>query len=177
MLLLGGFTANAAELKAPKNFVVIFADDFGYGDLGCYRELFQGGDDHTLAHEHTPNLDRLAARGINFTNAYCAAPVCVPSRMTFMTSKECAEINVWVNGDILDSRERTFAHALNEQSYQTVLCGRMHFRGPDQQHGFERRIFGDLYDATWREIDYEPHVLGPMGGMCRAGTFGSRRPL
>jgi len=57
----------------------------------------------------TPNLDRLAARGINFTNVYCAAPVCVPSRMTFMTSKECAEINVWVNGDILDSRERTQA--------------------------------------------------------------------
>jgi len=121
----------------------------------------------------TPNLDRLASGGMRLANAYCAAPVCVPSRMTFMTSKECAEIDVWVNGDMLDSREPTFAHTLNEQGYQTVLCARMHFRGPDQQHGFEQRIFGDMYDATWAEVGYEPHILGPTGGMFRTGTFGS----
>ena len=150
-------------MERQPNFLIIMSDQHNPHIMGCAGDPFI----------RTPNLDRLAASGMKFGNAYCAAPVCVPSRMTFMTSKPCAEIDVWANGDMLDSREPTFAHALNEQGYQTVLCGRMHFRGPDQQHGFERRIFGDLYDATWAEVGYEPHVLGPTGGMCRAGTFGS----
>lgn len=58
VLFLGALTGVAMELKAPKNFIVIFADDFGYGDMGCCRELFQGGDDLTLSHKFTPNLDR-----------------------------------------------------------------------------------------------------------------------
>ena len=49
LLALGalGTSAAEAELKAPKNFIVIFADDFGFGDLGCYSELFQGDDDYS----------------------------------------------------------------------------------------------------------------------------------
>lgn len=61
LLLTGALFSvqGAQEPKAPKNVVVIFADDMGYGDLGCYRELFQGGDDRTLAHQFTPALDTL----------------------------------------------------------------------------------------------------------------------
>ncbi len=92
----------------------------------------------------TPNLDALARQGVRFDQAYCAAPVCVPSRMTFMTSRTCSNIEVWGNKCLLQSDIPTFAHTLGVAGYETVLCGRMHFEGPDQMHGFERRIMGDF---------------------------------
>lgn len=55
---------------SPPNFVLLFADDLGFGDLGCY------GHPSSL----TPNLDRLAAGGLRFTDFYCTSPVCSPSR-------------------------------------------------------------------------------------------------
>lgn len=54
----------------PPNFVLLFADDLGFGDLGCF------GHPSSL----TPNLDRLAAGGLRFTDFYCTSPVCSPSR-------------------------------------------------------------------------------------------------
>jgi len=55
---------------SPPNFVLLFADDLGFGDLGCY------GHPSSV----TPNLDRLAAGGLRFTDFYCTSPVCSPSR-------------------------------------------------------------------------------------------------
>lgn len=55
---------------SPPNFVLLFADDLGFGDLGCY------GHPSSL----TPNLDRLAEDGLRFTDFYCTSPVCSPSR-------------------------------------------------------------------------------------------------
>ena len=72
-LFLSSLTGNALELKAPKNFVVIFADDFGFGDLGCYNELFQGDDAYSLADEFTPNLDKLGRDGVRFMQTYAAS--------------------------------------------------------------------------------------------------------
>lgn len=63
-VLLGSCTSS------PPNFVLLFADDLGFGDLGCY------GHPTSL----TPNLDRLAAGGLRFTDFYCTSPVCSPSR-------------------------------------------------------------------------------------------------
>lgn len=59
-----------AASAAPPNFVLLFADDLGFGDLGCY------GHPTSL----TPNLDRLAAEGLRFTDFYVTSPVCSPSR-------------------------------------------------------------------------------------------------
>ena len=59
------------------NIVFILADDFGYGDLGC-----MGGTDIA-----TPNIDRLAAEGVKFTDFYANAPVCTPTRTGFMTGR------------------------------------------------------------------------------------------
>ena len=61
----------------PLNFVVIFADDLGYGDLGCY------GSEKI----RTPRLDRMAAEGIRFTDFYAAAPFCSPSRSSILTGR------------------------------------------------------------------------------------------
>jgi len=92
----------------------------------------------------TPNLDRLAAGGMLFESCYCPSPICVPSRMSFMTARYPHHNEVWTNGCMLRSDIPTFAHALGAAGYETVLGGRMHFVGLDQRHGFESRLVGPL---------------------------------
>lgn len=93
---------------------------------------------------HTPHLDRLAAAGTRFAHAYASSPLCVPSRMSFLTGRRPSSTGVWTNTCVLPSEVPTFAHALGAAGYETVLCGRMHFMGPDQLHGFDRRLVGDV---------------------------------
>ena len=58
-----------------------------------------------------------------FDNAYCASPLCVPSRMTMLTSRHCSDINVWTNACYLASDIPTFAHSLGAGGYDTILGG------------------------------------------------------
>lgn len=92
----------------------------------------------------SPNLDRIAAEGTAFMNNYCAYPVCVPSRMSLLAGQYCSKINVMSNSGSLSSNVPTFLHSLDIAGYETVLCGRMHFVGADQRHGFTKRIAGDI---------------------------------
>src|SRR4051812_28564100 len=71
-------------LAAPPNVVLLHADDLGINDLRCY-----GRKDHV-----TPNLDRLAAQGLRFTCAYCAQPICSPSRAALLTGKPPARLHL-----------------------------------------------------------------------------------
>src|SRR5215211_3554438 len=72
ILVLGALRAPAVDRP---NVIFILADDLGYGDLGCYgQKLIQ-----------TPNLDRMAAEGMRFTQFYAGSPVCAPSRCTLLT--------------------------------------------------------------------------------------------
>jgi choline-sulfatase len=126
------------------NVILIMSDQHSPHVLGCA----QGKVEHAASLfrvVRTPTLDRLAERGVSFTNAYCANPLCVPSRMTFLTSRHCSDIRVWTNSCRLQSDIPTFVHHLVNAGYETILCGRMHFVGPDQRHGFERRIIGDVH--------------------------------
>lgn len=144
--------------KKP-NIVVIMSDQHNKKVLGCY------GDNIV----RTPNLDRLASEGIKFNSAYCPSPLCVPSRMSFLTSCMPSQNMVWTNAHILDSEKRTWPDYLNDAGYETFLIGRMHFIGPDQKHGFQDRVKGDLL-ASWDNI---PSVsCGQRGASVRVAGKG-----
>lgn len=91
----------------------------------------------------TPNLDALADNGVRFDTCYCASPLCVPSRMSLLTGQLPQKCDVMSQQQILDSALATFAHSATAGGYQSILCGRMHFGGHDQYHGFEQRLVGD----------------------------------
>jgi len=133
------------------NILLILSDQHNPHVLGC-------AGDRTV---RTPNLDRLAARGVRFSSAYCGSPLCGPSRMTFLTAQHGSDICVWSNGCVLDSDIPTFLHPLNDAGYRTVLCGRMHFNGPDQRHGFQARTIGDIGQARY-PAGVERKLLGSI---------------
>lgn len=91
----------------------------------------------------TPALDRLATEGTSFSNAYTACPLCVPSRAAMISGQLPSNNGVLFNFNSINSDQATFLHSLTVAGYETVLCGRMHFVGPDQRHGYARRIAGD----------------------------------
>ena len=122
-------------MKRP-NILLIMSDEHDPAVTGCYG--------HPLV--QTPNLDRLAAGGVLFENAYCNNPICVPSRMSFLTGKYASDVNVFDNGSPLAPDIPTFAHYLEASGYETTLCGRMHMIGPDRLHGFGRRLLDDKSD-------------------------------
>lgn len=99
----------------------------------------------------TPNLDRIAKNSTVFCNAYTSCPLCVPARASFMTGRVPSELGVFGNDDAYSSQNATFVHSLAAAGYETVLCGRMHFIGEEQRHGFEKRIAGDISPGLWGE--------------------------
>ena len=115
------------------NLLYIQSDQHSAAVLGCYGDRVV----------ETPNLDRLAANGVAMTSAYCASPICVPSRASFLTGRYPHENRVWTNSHILDSAIPTLAHAMGAAGYRPVQIGRMHFVGPDQFHGYAERYVGD----------------------------------
>ncbi len=120
-------------MTMPPNILLIMSDQHSADAMGC------AGDPLI----RTPNLDRLAAEGMRFTNAYCPSPLCVPSRMSFMSGRSPTRNQVWTNQAALSSTIPTWAHALGVAGYDTALIGRMHFVGPDQRHGFMHRPIGE----------------------------------
>ena len=124
--------------QARPNLVVVMSDQHNPRVLGC------AGDPVI----RTPHLDRLAEQGVQFAQTYAGSPLCVPSRATFLTGQSCSAVQVWSNSCTFASDIPTFAHTLATAGYDTVLSGRMHFKGPDQRHGFTERVMGDVSGPT-----------------------------
>jgi arylsulfatase A len=104
---------NASESKRP-NIIFILADDLGFNQLGCY------GETPIL----TPNLDRLAGRGIRFTQAYSGNTVCSPSRVSLFTGRDGRLMENNSNTVQLRDIDVTMAHVLKHAGYDTALFGK-----------------------------------------------------
>lgn len=118
----------------------------------------------------TPNLDRIAKQGTAFMNAYTPYPVCVPARMSMLSSLYASKNGVMSNQSSLSSNQATFVHCLAISGYETVLCGRMHFIGADQRHGFLKRIAGDFTQSGQNRPERIQEERGVFNKASQAGA-------
>ncbi|MDX6521578.1 MAG: choline-sulfatase [Gaiellales bacterium] len=137
-------------LADKPNILLVMADQLTASHLPAY-----GG-----AVVHAPNLSRLAAEGAVFDSAYCASPLCAPSRSAMLAGRLPSRIGVYDNAAELPAGTPTFVHLLRAAGYSTTLAGKMHFVGPDQLHGFEQRLTSDVYPAGF---DWTPDWRLPAG--------------
>ena len=127
----------------PANLLVIMSDEHDPRWMGCSGTRLM----------HTPNLDRLAARGLRFTDAYTTCPICVPARAAFAVGKYIHQIGFWDNADPYDGSVPSWHHRLRDQGHRVVSVGKLHFRSTDDDNGFSEEIVpmnvferqGDLY--------------------------------
>ena len=133
----------AAEPATRPNIIFIMADDLGYGHLGC----------HGQQKIRTPNIDRLAAEGMRFTDCYAGAPVCAPSRSVLMTGKHGGHTSVRANsgGVPLLAKDVTIAEVLKPAGYTTAIFGKWGLgdagtAGVPNQQGFDH-FFGYLHQV------------------------------
>lgn len=147
------------EKKAfPPNIILVFADDLGYGDLGCYgQKLIQ-----------TPNLDKLAREGIKLTEFYAASPVCSPSRCSLLTGKDAGHASIRHNVNQLplgqlpiSARDTTIAEFIKSAGYTSAAFGKWGIGSPFNdgdplKHGFDH-FYG--YYCQCKAHNYFPKML------------------
>lgn len=120
----------------PKNLLLIMTDQHAARWTGCYGHPYV----------RTPNIDRLAREGVLFENAYCHSPICVPSRLSFLTGRRLQDIGIWDNNTALPPGADTWPRAVRRGGYECVLDGKMHIAGPDRLQGFARQLSHDVDD-------------------------------
>ncbi|UCG49581.1 MAG: sulfatase [Phycisphaerales bacterium] len=124
--IVGAFAASA-ELDPGPNFIIILCDNLGYGDIGCFGSKLH----------RTPNIDRMAAEGMRFTDFYATSGVCTPSRASLMTGCYPRRVNMHVDerggavlrpvaGKGLNPEEITIAKLLKTRGYATACIGKWH---------------------------------------------------
>ncbi len=141
-------------ISTRPNFVFFLVDDLGWADIGCNGSMFY----------ETPNIDALAASGINFKFGYAACPVCSPTRASILTGRHPVKLDItdWIPGDdanrVKDGRfrhiddrsslslsETTIAEMLKQNGYETFFAGKWHLGGEGSlptDHGFDVNIGG-----------------------------------
>ena len=159
--------SSSTEVARRPNIVIIYADDLGYGDLGCYG--------HPSI--RTPNLDRMAAEGMRFTDFYSAGEVCTPSRAALLTGRYPVrsgmchdQFRVLRNRSKghLPASEITLPELLKERGYRTALVGKWHLgnwavnpEGHPARHGFDE-VFSIPHSN-----DMDPNAEAPKGAARR----------
>jgi arylsulfatase A-like enzyme len=134
---------NSGSKEKRPNIIFIMADDLGWAELGCYGNRFN----------ETPNIDRLAAKGMRFTQAYACAPVCSPYRAGLMTGQYPLRVGITDylrrhdSNHLRPEQQYTIAEALRDTGYTTGLIGKWHLmgdyrerKGDPKLHGFDEVI-------------------------------------
>lgn len=136
-ILLISATKESEITNIKPNVIYIMADDLGYGDLGCYGQKIIP----------TPNLDKMAAEGIRFTDFYSGNTVCAPSRYALMTGLHMGHAYIRGNGEFpIRAEEKTLPKALKENGYHTGMYGKWglgqsHNTGSPEKQGWDE-FFG-----------------------------------
>jgi len=152
-----GLAAGAAlrgAVPKPPNIVLIAADDLGYGDLGCYGQR----------RIRTPHLDRMAARGMRFTQAYSGSTVCAPSRCCLMTGKHNGHGRVRDNiphGIFLQPDDVTVAEVLKQAGYRTGAVGKWSLGNPGSWGLPRMQGFNEFFGYLNQDLahNYYPETL------------------
>lgn len=159
----------AAAADGQPNIIVLFADDLGYGELGC-----QGNDEIP-----TPHIDTIAANGVRFTNGYVAGPNCSPSRAGLLTGRTPTRFGYEFNptGALnedpafgLPTSEVTIAEALQNAGYTTGLIGKWHQGGTARYHPF-RHGFDEFFGFTHEGHYFVPPPYKGVTTMLRRKTL------
>jgi choline-sulfatase len=159
------------SMKGKPNILMIQADQMASAPLPFYPQRGPA---------KVPALSSLAENGVLFENAYCNSPLCAPSRACLATGQLSSRNAVYDNGAEFSSTIPTFMHLLKMAGYQAVMSGKAHFIGPDQLHGYERRLTTDIYPADFRWMgDWDNEVQHGVGtsveklkisGLCRTNN-------
>ena len=112
------------------NVLIVCSDQHWRDIAGCYG--------HPLA--KTPNMDRLAARGVRFTRAYCADPCCVSTRASMQTGRWVHRHGCWSSAEPYDGGVRGWGHVLREHGRASVSIGKLHFRSSEDNNGFSEEV-------------------------------------
>ena len=157
LLLLAACGTSTPDAVSPPNVLFIIADDMGWGDLSL----------HNNPNLATPNLDRLARRGVRFEHFY-VSPVCSPTRAEILSGRHALEVSVTGTGagrERLDTGVVLLPELLRESGYATAAFGKWHngtqppyhprSRGFEQFFGFTSGHWGQYYDAPLLESDDE----------------------
>lgn len=154
-------------MSTRPNIVLVMFDQMAPQSLPAYG--------HHLV--KAPNIQALAEDGVVFENAYCNSPLCAPSRFSMMSGQLCSNIGAYDNAAEFHADIPTFAHYLRKSGYRTILSGKMHFVGPDQLHGFEKRLTTDVYPADfgwtadWTNPDKRWFWYHSMQSVVEAGVY------
>jgi choline-sulfatase len=160
------------EMQSPRidivgkpNILFLMADQMAPAALPFY-----GG---TTA--RTPVMSKLASEGVVFASAYCASPLCGPSRFSLLSGQLPSRIGAYDNACEFPADTPTFAHYMRLGGYRTICAGKMHFVGPDQLHGFEERLTTDIYPADfswtpdWTKPEARPTWYHSMTSVTTSG--------
>ena len=170
ILTLALFFSESGILAAKKpNIVYIMCDELGY-----YEPSFMGSK--TIK---TPNIDKLAAEGVWFTQALAGSSVCAPTRCVLMTGKHSGHTSVRVNGGgtPLRANEKTIANMLKEAGYATGGfgkwgCGGRGSTGVPEKHGLD--VFLGYYDQEHAHSYYPPYIIrNSEEGLLKGNVGGS----
>jgi len=159
ILLLASICTTTQAIEKP-NFVIIFTDDQGYGDLGCY-----GSKNVT-----TPHLDQMAAEGMKLTSFYQSTASCTPSRASLMTG--CYANRVGMGGGVLlnkssrglNPKEKTIAEVLKTAGYATGMFGKWHL-GDQPSHLPTNQGFDEFFGLPYS------HDIHPFNNNGKLGRF------
>jgi arylsulfatase A-like enzyme len=177
LIFLTQFGCDNSKVERQPNFIIIFTDDLGYGDLSSYG--------HPTI--RTPHLDKMASEGMRFTQFYVGSSICTPSRAALLTGKLPVQTGMYGNRSVLfpdnagglETTEKTIAKSLKDLDYKTICVGKWHLGHLKEymplNHGFDD-FYGIPYSNDMRpesNWDYAQNNFPPLPFLDGIDTLGT----